>query len=616
MRLFTLLLILAFTAACSHPLEIVGEGDILSASGDRDCLLEDFQAGAENCTRNTVSDEYQETYYAQPRPGWKFDHWKNYCKDTDVNQCSFNTPADIVAKHHGKTMAPLRAIFVKDDAPVAECNHSFNADDVYIIDLSPDSEAGGACGILGSNDDIASCVEEKIRAQFSESPACLSAFEVFVPGTNQEHGDYKQFTKIVSSTPGKTYLSLQYAYESTPFDDALEYDKGVDHAENALDHLLDALRSKFNAPAVRVYGHSKGSHAVAKLAQRSIHSDVQFFAFAQPGRTPASYRGTPGYIEKLSDNLVALTWQNDEVKYYTGGDNGKQFPEIWGFPGYVNEEGGGRTVLPLRLDHHNNYGGDYQKKDFPYCAAGNKIAMGSTSECRLQDGVRYVPYFWGDAECASTAYTMMEEASRGDKHYIGNSGPRAGNCKDTVSTVSASYTLKYSINIADQDDCKYHMKLSFNGNDNGTNRSNGGSISLSSTRDTYNRTKTGTVRIPYHMVLNWKASMEDVSGRFSSCVNHLGAKSEGYIHSLKVRFNHPETGRSINRTLIGNSEGIEYIWPSKLAGKNNVAWRKVRGSWDLHFGLPPSYPADALMIKGDTKGGVSGEFYKWVHLVD
>lgn len=43
--------LIALATACSHPLEIEGEGDILSASGDRDCLLEDFQAAQANCTR-------------------------------------------------------------------------------------------------------------------------------------------------------------------------------------------------------------------------------------------------------------------------------------------------------------------------------------------------------------------------------------------------------------------------------------------------------------------------------------------------------------------------------------------------------------------------------------
>ncbi len=39
---------LFFIAACNHPIEIVGQGDVLSASGKRNCLLEEFQAGMEN----------------------------------------------------------------------------------------------------------------------------------------------------------------------------------------------------------------------------------------------------------------------------------------------------------------------------------------------------------------------------------------------------------------------------------------------------------------------------------------------------------------------------------------------------------------------------------------
>ena len=50
--------------ACSHPIEIVGEGDVLSATGDRDCLLEEFHAGIEKCSKNTVLGEYMETYSA------------------------------------------------------------------------------------------------------------------------------------------------------------------------------------------------------------------------------------------------------------------------------------------------------------------------------------------------------------------------------------------------------------------------------------------------------------------------------------------------------------------------------------------------------------------------
>ena len=276
------------------------------------------------------------------------------------------------------------------------------------------------------------------------------------------------------------------------------------------------------------------------------------------------------------------------------------------------------TIKPSRIDHHDNYGGEYTKDAHPYCATGNKAAMLTTAECKKQSGVRFVPYFWGDGECTAIAYDMMANAVTGEKHYIGYSGPRAAGCKDTVATVEASYELVYRMNLADQDDCKYNMQLSFDGLDSGVNRADGGKISVSSTRDTKWVRKTGSIRLPYHMKLSTRAYMQDVSGPISSCVNYLGAQSEGYIDKLKVTFTHPATGEKVSRTLIGNAEGIDYFWPQKVTGKNNVAWRKASGSWDMHYGIPPTDPTHggALMVKGETGGGRSGEFYKWLHLVD
>jgi hypothetical protein len=78
------------------------------------------------------------------------------------------------------------------------------------------------------------------------------------------------------------------------------------------------------------------------------------------------------------------------------------------------------------------------------------------------------------------------------------------------------------------------------------------------------------------------------------------------------------TNEPVTRTLIGNAEGVEYLWPQILAGRNNVAWRKSSGSWNMHYGIPPTDPTHggALMIKGDTDGGERGYFYKWVHVLD
>ncbi len=125
MRILAILLLVAMTAACSHPLEIVGEGDILSASGDRDCLLEDYLAGAANCSSNLVESAYNETYHAQPRSGWRFERWENYCENQGDASCSFNVPESVLVQASGQTVPPLRAVFVPLDVPNKRCNGGF-----------------------------------------------------------------------------------------------------------------------------------------------------------------------------------------------------------------------------------------------------------------------------------------------------------------------------------------------------------------------------------------------------------------------------------------------------------------------------------------------------------
>ena len=96
MRFLPIFLLAWVLAGCDHPLHIVGEGDILSASGDRDCLLEESEAAASNCANNTITGDYQETYFGVPRSGWKFHRWANYCADADYGGCSFDVPASYV----------------------------------------------------------------------------------------------------------------------------------------------------------------------------------------------------------------------------------------------------------------------------------------------------------------------------------------------------------------------------------------------------------------------------------------------------------------------------------------------------------------------------------------
>ncbi len=110
--------VLSLVFGCSHPIEIVGEGDVLSASGTRNCYYEDFLAGAKSCNENLVVHEYDETYYAVPRDGWEFEQWLNYshCAGTG-NACAFNIPAEAVKTGWGLTMPPLVAVFAKSTPP-------------------------------------------------------------------------------------------------------------------------------------------------------------------------------------------------------------------------------------------------------------------------------------------------------------------------------------------------------------------------------------------------------------------------------------------------------------------------------------------------------------------
>jgi hypothetical protein len=106
--------VLPLLYACSHPIEIVGEGDVWSTGG-RTCTLEDYQGGQNSCSKNFVIGAYQETYYAVPRLGWKFHRWGNYCADASENACSFNVTEDTVLQFYGATVAPLQAIFTRLD---------------------------------------------------------------------------------------------------------------------------------------------------------------------------------------------------------------------------------------------------------------------------------------------------------------------------------------------------------------------------------------------------------------------------------------------------------------------------------------------------------------------
>jgi hypothetical protein len=113
MKLLHILILALLLNACSHPIEIAGEGDVVSASGTRNCLLEDYQAGLDNCSKNYVILSYDETYTAEPRQGWKFKRWGGYCTTATTNECSFSVPQETIRQFWGGVANPLQAVFTK-----------------------------------------------------------------------------------------------------------------------------------------------------------------------------------------------------------------------------------------------------------------------------------------------------------------------------------------------------------------------------------------------------------------------------------------------------------------------------------------------------------------------
>ena len=99
------LLLLSVVTACSHPLVIVGNGDIISSTGEHDCLFEDGYCA------NYVAGDYDVTYRATPRAGWVFSEWEG-CGNQFPN-CTISVPSNTVALYWGETTPALTAVFTQ-----------------------------------------------------------------------------------------------------------------------------------------------------------------------------------------------------------------------------------------------------------------------------------------------------------------------------------------------------------------------------------------------------------------------------------------------------------------------------------------------------------------------
>ncbi|MEM1410277.1 MAG: hypothetical protein AAGG79_05975 [Pseudomonadota bacterium] len=481
--------------------------------------------------------------------------------------------------------------------------------------------------------------------------ACKTNIDLYVPGTNAEDGSWKQFNHMFGKANGRGHLVLRYG-EATLFDAGL-YDKSVEEAYEALSHALLVIKGSLKPKDVDVFGHSKGAHAVALAAQHksSAVNYAQFFAFAQPGRTNvdidksghmrAAKLGKAGYVEKLSNNLVGITFSNDEVYQFKGvGSSGLVMPESWAFPGNINTTRATGTLKAwaIRIDHHNNYGGLYTdgkpgtdplagegspKANFPYCATGSKKSLKITEwwGCSKR-AYTYVPWFWGNKQCEALAYSVMA-GQVGRRERIGASGPRGPGCKEAGAGTKVSFRVKYQIDVPDAKDCDYKLSMRIQSPDGKTtyttffkktfDESTSGGWKFNTSEKNFKAYSKNAV-IPNSFRLRFDAKMTEDEG-FGDCQGVTTARA--LIRYVKLRYKHPITGQQVTEYIVrGGEEGDSYPL-QRITGDENVAWRrkdsgKRQDTWDLYWDKSDR----ALKISGMANDGQHGSFYKQVYLMD
>lgn len=122
-RIGFLIAVLLVLQACSHPLEIEGEGDIVnwgkfgSADGTHSCSLDQYKAKDSACTKNLAITNYDVIYHAAPKQGWVFAGWKGICEDKGTSICPLKIAAEVVPKFWFKTMPATIAVF--EEAPAS-----------------------------------------------------------------------------------------------------------------------------------------------------------------------------------------------------------------------------------------------------------------------------------------------------------------------------------------------------------------------------------------------------------------------------------------------------------------------------------------------------------------
>ena len=273
-RLFLAVLATALLAvACNHPIEIVGEGDVTSASGTRDCTLADYTAGSPNCTENDIVGEYDETYTGVAATGWHFHRWVNYCINATSNSCSLEVESDLVAAAQGQTVPPLVAIFRPDVITGFDSlfiGHSFfwpfaqgmpfHATNAGFVDHDQDLvTSGGASGTpeaLWNNPTKRAQIQSVLDGgdvdlfgmTYHPAYPTLTGYRLWLDYALEQNPDTRFFLALPWLTDPGTYTANAYSSTWHAFHAAIWHD------------LLDDLRAEY--PNIDIYGIPYGQAAV------------------------------------------------------------------------------------------------------------------------------------------------------------------------------------------------------------------------------------------------------------------------------------------------------------------------------------------------------------------
>ena len=314
----TALATVLLAAACSQPIEIIGQGDVESQTGTRDCSYADHEAGATNCTQNVVTGHYDETYTAEPHAGWHFHRWVNYCTQSPDNTCSFDVPSSVVAQAFGQTVPPLTAIFRPDVVTGFESlfiGHSFfvpfaNGMDFHAGEAGFADHAqsvvfsGGSSGApeaLWNN----ATKRNQIQAILDEGDTDLFGM-TYHPTYPTLTGYVNWIDYALDANPDtRIFVALPWLPDPGSYD-AATYSATWNAAHTALFHpLIDALRAEY--PGVDIYGIPYGQ-AAAELYSLYDAGQLPGVDTLVSGSGDAIFRDSFGHADDILVALGELVW--------------------------------------------------------------------------------------------------------------------------------------------------------------------------------------------------------------------------------------------------------------------------------------------------------------------